>query len=110
MSSLVVPEGYKSILSLRDRQRAIKISKDTFERELSNALSLERVSAPIMVLRSSGLNDNLNGVERPVGFDIPEVLGEQAEIVHSLAQCKRQALKLYDFEIGRGLYTDMNAI
>lgn len=96
-------------LSLLDTQRAIKDCKDIFIANLSEALNLSRVSAPLFVLKESGLNDNLNGVERPVSFDIKES-GKIAEVVHSLAKWKRFALKKYGFEMGYGLYTDMNAI
>ena len=106
---LIVPENYNPVLNLRDTEIAIKLVKDFFETELARALNLTRVSAPIMVTPESGLNDNLNGVERPVSFDILET-GQQAEIVHSLAKWKRQALKTYGFHPGEGLYTDMNAI
>ena len=106
---LIIPENYNPVLDLRDTEIAIKLVKDFFETELARALNLTRVSAPIMVTPESGLNDNLNGVERPVSFDILET-GTQAEIVHSLAKWKRQALKTYGFHPGEGLYTDMNAI
>ena len=107
--NLIVPKNYNPVLDLRDTEIAIKLVKDFFETELSRALNLTRVSAPIMVTPESGLNDNLNGVERPVSFDIKET-GATAEIVHSLAKWKRQALKTYGFSVGEGLYTDMNAI
>ena len=107
--TLIIPERYNPVLDLRDTEIAIKLVKDFFETELARALNLTRVSAPIMVTPESGLNDNLNGVERPVSFDILET-GRQAEIVHSLAKWKRQALKTYGFHPGEGLYTDMNAI
>ena len=107
--NLIVPKNYNPVLDLRDTEIAIKLVKDFFETELSKALNLTRVSAPIMVTPESGLNDNLNGVERPVSFDIKET-GATAEIVHSLAKWKRQALKTYGFSVGEGLYTDMNAI
>ncbi|MBR4081916.1 MAG: aspartate--ammonia ligase [Clostridia bacterium] len=107
--NLIIPKDYNPMLNLRDTEIAIKLVKDFFERELSKALNLTRVSAPIMVTPSSGLNDNLNGVERPVSFDVLET-GEQVEIVHSLAKWKRLALKTYGFHPGEGLYTDMNAI
>ena len=96
-------------LSLLETQKAIKDCKDTFIDALAKELSLSRVSAPLFVLSESGLNDNLNGVERPVSFDIKES-GKIAEVVHSLAKWKRFALKKYSFEMGKGLYTDMNAI
>ena len=107
--NLIIPKNYNPVLDLRDTEIAIKLVKDFFETELARSLNLTRVSAPIMVTPQSGLNDNLNGVERPVSFDILET-GETAEIVHSLAKWKRQALKTYGFRPGEGLYTDMNAI
>ena len=107
--NLIIPENYNPVLNLRDTEEAIKLVKDFFEAELSKALNLTRVSAPIMVHGDTGLNDNLNGVERPVSFDVLET-GEQLEIVHSLAKWKRMALKTYGFQPGEGLYTDMNAI
>ncbi|MBR2742729.1 MAG: aspartate--ammonia ligase [Clostridia bacterium] len=106
---LTIPEGYKSYLSVRDTQRAIKIIRDTFEDELAAALNLERISAPLFVRSNSGLNDDLNGVERAIKFDVKN-LGFDVEIVHSLAKWKRNALKVYGFSAGEGLYTDMNAI
>ena len=104
-----IPEGYKPLLDLRQTQVAIKKVKDFFERDLAIQLNLTRVSAPLFVKRESGLNDTLNGVERPVGFDIKNVC-DNAEIVQSLAKWKRYALSIYDFNPGEGLYTDMNAI
>ena len=104
-----IPEGYKPRLSIYDTQCAIDFIKRTFSRNLRGALALRRVSAPLFVLEASGLNDNLNGVERPVEFDIPAV-GENAQIVHSLAKWKRLALARYGFPVGVGLYTDMNAV
>ena len=109
MSKTFLPAGYKPRLSVRDSERAIKLIRDSFEGNLCAALNLERVSAPLFVSNASGLNDNLSGVERPVEFDIP-CLYETAEIVHSLAKWKRMALMRYGFDIGEGLYTDMNAI
>ena len=106
--SLQIPKGYRSILTLKQTELAIKKVKDFFERDLAVVLNLTRVSAPVFVESSSGLNDNLNGVERPVAFDLRT--GENLEIVHSLAKWKRVALKTYGFEAGEGLYTDMNAI
>ncbi|MBQ9079864.1 MAG: aspartate--ammonia ligase [Clostridia bacterium] len=108
MSKLDIPAGYKPQLSLRQTEVAIKKVKDFFERDLAIQLNLTRVSAPLFVDAASGLNDNLNGVERPVHFSIHS--GENFEIVHSLAKWKRQALKNYGFEPDEGLYTDMNAI
>ncbi len=110
MEHLIIPENYHSELSLHDTQIAIKTVKDFFQNLLSERLNLRRVSAPLFVDPSSGLNDNLNGVERPVTFGIKEQNEKQAEIVHSLAKWKRYALKKYGFSIGEGLYTDMNAI
>ena len=104
-----IPEDYKSLLDLRQTQVAIKKVKDFFERDLAIQLNLTRVSAPLFVKRESGLNDTLNGVERPVGFDIKNVC-DNAEIVQSLAKWKRYALSNYEFNPGEGLYTDMNAI
>ena len=104
----VIPEGYTPRLGLRDTQIAIKKVKDFFERDLAIQLNLTRVSAPLFVDKESGLNDNLSGRERPVHFSLRS--GENFEIVHSLAKWKRYALKEYNFEVGEGLYTDMNAI
>ena len=109
MNKIYVPEGYKSPLSVYDMQVAIEFIKHNFQKELSHALNLRRVSAPLFVKESSGMNDNLNGYERPVSFDVPAV-GEEGQVVHSLAKWKRFALKEYDFRVGKGLYTDMNAI
>ena len=110
MYKLTVPQGYKSLLTPRQTQLAIKKVKDFFERDLAIQLNLTRVSAPLFVGSDSGLNDNLNGVERPVTFDIKDIDNSNAEIVHSLAKWKRLALKQYGFDSGEGLYTDMNAI
>ena len=109
MSKFTCPKEYKSKLSLYDTQRAIGMLKREFEDRLSKALCLTRVSAPLFVEPQSGLNDDLNGVERPVSFDIREN-GRIAEVVHSLAKWKRMALYQYHFPVGEGLYTDMNAI
>ena len=104
-----IPEGYHAVLSLYDTQRAIERIKHIFLAKLCAALHLVRVTAPLVVDPSTGINDNLNGVERPVGFDVPAV-GKDAEVVHSLAKWKRLALYRYDFLPGKGLVTDMNAI
>ncbi len=104
-----IPEGYKSILSIYDTQKAISLLKRLFEDRLGALLNLYRVSAPLFVAQDSGLNDNLNGVERPVSFDILRS-DVRAEVVQSLAKWKRLALKRYGFYPGKGLYTDMNAI
>lgn len=110
MSDVKLPSGYHSELNLYDTQIAIKTVKDFFQTLLAERLHLLRVSAPLFVDPVSGLNDNLNGVERPVTFDIKEQNGREAEIVHSLAKWKRYALKKYGFHVGEGLYTDMSAI
>ena len=110
MDNLIIPSGYKSELNLHDTQIAIKTVKDFFQNLLALRLNLTRVSAPLFVDPESGLNDNLNGVERPVSFGIKEQNEKQAEIVHSLAKWKRYALKKYGFSYGEGIYTDMNAI
>ena len=109
MSKVIIPEGYRTPLSVYEMQRAIEFIKSNFQTNLCSALNLRRVSAPLFVEELSGLNDNLNGVERPVGFDIPDV-GVNGQVVHSLAKWKRLALKRYDFNVGKGLVTDMNAI
>ncbi len=109
MSKTVIPQGYKSELSLYETQTAIGFTKRYFEDKLSAALNLKRVSAPLFVEPQTGLNDNLNGSERAVSFDILETK-TVAEVVHSLAKWKRMALYKYDFKPGKGLYTDMNAI
>ena len=109
MSKVYIPQGYQPVLDAYDTQRAIAYIKNTFQQEFSAALNLKRVSAPLFVTENSGLNDNLNGYERAVSFDIPAV-GMDAQVVHSLAKWKRLALKRYHFTIGNGLYTDMNAI
>ncbi len=109
MSKLFIPEGYSSPLDLYRTQKAISFIKDTFQRRLAASLNLKRVSAPLFVTEDSGLNDNLSGKERPVSFDIPDV-GKSAQVVHSLAKWKRLALGEYNFYVGNGLYTDMNAI
>lgn len=106
---ITIPSSYKPKLSVYETQKAIDYIKRTFQMNLAIELNLRRVSAPLFVRENSGLNDNLNGVERPVKFDVPAV-GEYAEVVHSLAKWKRLALKRYDFFVGKGIYTDMNAI
>lgn len=103
-------ENYASSLDILETQKAIKLVKDTFEQELAKQLNLTRVSAPLFVTKSSGLNDNLNGFERPVSFDIKQIAGEEIEVVQSLAKWKRMALKKYGLKRFKGLYTDMNAI
>ena len=110
MEHLVIPANYRSELNLYETQEAISTIKDFFQQALSEQLTLLRVTAPLFVTPESGLNDNLNGIERPVDFDIKEQNGKSAEIVQSLAKWKRYALKKYGFHPGEGLYTDMNAI
>ncbi len=107
--SLYIPEGYKSALTLRETQHAIKYIKDVFQQALSFALTLDRVSAPLIVKSGSGINDDLNGIERKVNFTIKEIDGE-GEVVQSLAKWKRLALYRYGYKPGEGIYTDMNAI
>lgn len=108
--ALYIPKNYSSSLDGRTTETAIKFIKDTFQRELVTAMNLQRVSAPLFVRPESGLNDNLNGVERPVTFDAPCINGANLEIVHSLAKWKRLTLGKYGFMPGEGIYTDMNAI
>ncbi|OUN25745.1 aspartate--ammonia ligase [Pseudoflavonifractor sp. An85] len=109
MLKTVIPPGYSPCLNLYDTQKAIGLLKRLFEDNLGGALHLRRVSAPLFVEASTGLNDDLNGVERAVSFDIPDA-GRDAQVVHSLAKWKRMALHRYQFSVGEGLYTDMNAI
>ncbi len=106
---LILPHDYENKLDYVSTEIAIKYVKDLFERRLAYHLNLMRVSAPLFVRKDSGLNDNLNGVERPVTFDIRDIEGD-VEIVQSLAKWKRMALYRYGFLPGEGLYTDMNAI
>ena len=110
MENLIIPANYRSELNLYETQEAISTIKQFFQQALSEQLTLLRVTAPLFVTPESGLNDNLNGIERPVDFDIKEQEGQTAEIVQSLAKWKRYALKKYGFHPGEGLYTDMNAI
>ena len=109
MSNVIIPKGYRPSLNLYDTQAAIELIRRTFTAALCEALHLRRVTAPLFVETRTGLNDNLNGVERAVAFDIPDA-NTEAQVVHSLAKWKRMALKTYDFHVGKGLYTDMNAI
>jgi len=106
---LIVPSGYSPYLNLRKTEEAIQFIKDRFQRELAAALNLSRVSSPLFVVSNTGVNDHLNGIEKPVSFGIKDI-GETAEIVQSLAKWKRLALSDYEFATGEGLYTDMNAI
>ncbi|MEJ6348877.1 aspartate--ammonia ligase [Holzapfeliella sp. He02] len=107
---LFIPESYDSKLSVKQTQLAIQQIREAFQNNLGNALNLNRVSAPMFVLKNTGLNDNLNGVESPVSFQIKDIPGEDIEVVHSLAKWKRNALGRFGFEVGSGLYTNMNAI
>ncbi len=108
--NLILPENYDPRLSVRETEAAIKYIRDTFQKEFGREMNLERISAPLFVRRSSGLNDDLNGVERPVSFDLKGISDETVEVVHSLAKWKRMALARYGFSVGEGLYTNMNAI
>lgn len=108
--SVIVPKDYKNTLDIKETQKAIKLVRDTFQNKLTESLNLQRISAPLFVRPETGLNDNLNGVERPVSFDVPAIGGAVCEIVHSLAKWKRMTLGRFGFEKGEGLYTDMNAI
>ncbi len=107
---LIIPEGYKPILDLKQTEKAIKLVKDTFEISLASDLRLRRVTAPLFVLRGTGINDDLNGIERPVSFQIKDMGEQVAEVVHSLAKWKRMMLRDYDIKVGYGIYTDMNAL
>ena len=107
---LTLPKGYDPILSVRETQEAIKYIRDTFQKEFGKEMNLSRISAPLFVTRKSGLNDDLNGIERPVSFEMQEMSGERIEVVQSLAKWKRFALKKYGFGVHEGLYTNMNAI
>ncbi|MBR5756101.1 MAG: aspartate--ammonia ligase, partial [Firmicutes bacterium] len=109
MSKVIVPENYHTRLEVYDMQKAIGMVHTIFERNISKALHISRVSAPLILEKNTGLNDDLNGVERKVEFDIKEC-DKECEVVQSLAKWKRQALKNYHFFPGHGLYTDMNAI
>ena len=110
MSSIIIPKNYDPKYGIMETEIAIKVVKDCFEKELSKALDLTRISAPMFVRKAAGINDNLNGVERPVAFEMKEMPDVTLEIVHSLAKWKRIALKQYGLEVGKGIYTDMNAI
>lgn len=107
---LTIPKDYDPVLTLRQTQEAIKYIRDTFQKELGKELGLSRISAPLFVEKSSGLNDDLNGSEKAVSFTMKEMGDETIEVVHSLAKWKRMALKKYGFQMHEGLYTNMNAI
>lgn len=108
--SVIIPKNYQNKLDIKETQKAIKLVRDIFQSKLTDNLNLQRISAPLFVRPETGLNDNLNGVERPVSFDVPAIGGATCEIVHSLAKWKRQSLGRFGFVPGEGLYTDMNAI
>ena len=110
MSRLIKPQGYKPLLDKRQTEQGIKLIKEFFQQNLSTELRLRRVTAPLFVLKGLGINDDLNGVERPVSFPIKDLGEAQAEVVHSLAKWKRLTLAEYDVQPGYGIYTDMNAI
>ncbi len=110
MGKLILPKNYKSLLDLKQTEKAIKLVKDTFQENLSGELRLRRVTAPLFVLKGTGVNDDLNGVERKVTFPIKDLDDREAEVVNSLAKWKRMALADYGIEVGYGIYTDMNAI
>ena len=107
---LIIPEGYKNALDLKQTEKAIKLVKDNFELALASELRLRRVTAPLFVLKGTGINDDLNGIERPVSFAIKDMDDKTAEVVHSLAKWKRMMLRDYDIRTGYGIYTDMNAL
>lgn len=107
---LIIPDGYRPILDLKQTEQAIKLIKDSFESALSSELKLRRITAPLFVLKGTGINDDLNGVERPVSFKIKAFNDMTAEVVQSLAKWKRMILKDYDIKLGYGIYTDMNAL
>ena len=108
--NLILPDNYDSHMTVRETQNAIKYIRDVFQKEFGREMNLERISAPLFVDQASGLNDNLNGIERPVQFDMKSLPGSTFEVVQSLAKWKRFALGKYGFKPGEGLYTNMNAI
>ena len=110
MGELIIPEGYKSVLNKKQTERYIKLVKDYFQENLAAELKLSRVTAPLFVLKGTGINDDLNGVERAVSFPILDLGDKQAEVVHSLAKWKRLTLAELGIAVGHGIYTDMNAI
>lgn len=110
MNNIIKPKNYKALLDMRQTEQGIKLLKDFFQQNLSTELRLSRVTAPLFVLRGLGINDDLNGVERPVSFPIKALDGAVAEVVHSLAKWKRLTLAEYKIQPGYGIYTDMNAI
>jgi len=107
---LVIPQNYQSLLDVNQTEKAIKLVKDSFQQDLAAALRLRRVTAPLFVMKGTGINDDLNGIERPVSFPVKELGDNKAEVVHSLAKWKRMTLADLKIDQGYGLYTDMNAI
>jgi aspartate--ammonia ligase len=107
---LIIPEGYKPLLTLKETEKAIQMMKDHFESVLASDLRLRRVTAPLFVLKGTGLNDDLHGIEQPIEFHISDMRGQEAEVVQSLAKWKRMMLRDYDIQTGYGIYTDMNAL
>lgn len=107
---LIIPEGYKSLITLKETEKILQMLKDHFETGLSSDLRLRRVTAPLFVLKGTGLNDELHGHEQPVVFPIKDMRGQEAEVVQSLSKWKRMILRDYDIRIGYGIYTDMNAL
>ncbi len=107
---LIIPEGYKSLITLKETEKILQMLKDHFEEGLSADFRLRRVSAPLFVLKGTGLNDDLHGFEKPVVFTIKDMRGQEAEVVQSLAKWKRMMLRDYDISLGYGIYTDMNAL
>src|SRR6056297_2061808 len=105
-----IPKNYDPILGLKQTEKAIDLVKNTFQHNLASELRLRRVTAPLFVLRGTGINDDLNGIERPVSFRIKDMDDKVAEVVHSLAKWKRMMLRDYDIRTGYGIYTDMNAL
>ncbi len=110
MEKLIIPKDYKPLITIRETEAVIKKIKDFFQKELAKELGLDRVSAPLFVRPETGLNDDLNGIERPVSFEVLCIDNNRVEVVHSLAKWKRLALKRYGYGVGSGIYTDMNAI
>lgn len=108
--TLLLPKDYRPLLDLKQTEKAIKLVKDFFEANLASELALSRVTAPLFVLKGTGINDDLNGIEKPVSFNVPDMGGAEVEVVQSLAKWKRMALADYGFKPGYGIYTDMNAI
>jgi aspartate--ammonia ligase len=109
-ATIILPKNYKALLDLKQTEKAIKLLKDFFEANLAAELALSRVTAPLFVLKGMGINDDLNGIEKPVSFSVPDMGNAEVEVVQSLAKWKRMALADYGFKPGYGIYTDMNAI